>query len=419
MNPSHTNKGGTAVLTPAAVGTAVPVKGTTRKFRKMILPRKRVKAGQGVLDLASYYPSLIKAEKDRAFDTIALQVHDTHTKDPRYTEGAVSNLAHEPNGPDGDGLYADIEFADDEGVKLVQKSLGRVGVSVSMVQNLEREEDGKRYSWPAALQHVLMTTDPHVRGMGGWHPIELGRTDVETTIDLSNKSYEEIEEEPMAGSATKDQKGTEEGKPTDGAAPTEPTNDKVTLEVTPEERDQLVGLLAELKNLDGSGSREEGAPAGAGRPDLAAAGAPTNLDRESAEGGESDEIQLMRNEIETERQARIDLTRELHAARAATEIQAIMDTGLAPSIVEKARPLLELERGSGVIELSRDSAGRVQKLDPTQVIRDVLFQVVELSRQGLASVDLDREEGLSFGSDAEKTQHDAQLKAWADAFPEN
>lgn len=419
--PRTQGRGSSAVLTPAAIGTARPTdpaQPKSRKFRKMILPRKKIRAGGRLLDLASYYPSLIKAEKERAFDTIALQVSDRHTKDPRFTEGEVSNLAHEPDGPDGDGLYADIEFADDDGVKLVNKSKGKVGVSVSMVQNLEREEDGRKSAWPAALQHVLVTTDPEVRGMGGWHPIELGRLDVAETIDLSNQSYEEIEEEPMtAPTKTKTEESAEGTKP--AGTPAEGTGesaagDMVALEVTAEQRDQLLAFLADMQNLAGSGSGEEGAPAEDESLDPAEAGASTDLER----SGDNDAIELMRGEIETERTARIELQRELQRAKAASEIESLGATGLAPSIIEKARPLLEVERGSGAIELSRDASGRTQNLDPTQVIRDVIQEVIELSRRGMGVISLDQEIGMHVGGEAEQNERAARLKAWNEQFPE-
>ncbi len=419
MNPSTlpTGRGSAQVLTPAAVGTAARV-GKTRKFRKMLLPRKQIRAGGRVLDLSSYFTPLVQAERDGAFPFIPLQVHETHTKDPRYTEGTVSNLVVLRDGPDGDGLYGDIEFADEDGVKLVEKSKGKVGVSVSMVENLVREEDGKKFSWPAALQHVLMTTDPHVRQTGGgWHPIELGRADVESTIDLSGSSYSELEEPMSAPTETAPAQG-QETPPAEGA----PNEDgRVTLEVTEEEATALRALLATpdlaslLANTNaagrGSGS-PQGAPAEGSSPEGTPAGAPANLEREEGSG---DAIELMRGEIETERQARIELERELHAARAANEIEQLEATGLAPAIVEAARPLLEQPRGTGSIELSRD--GRTERLDPTQVIRDVLRQVVELSRRGAGVIDLDHEVGMHVGGEAEQAERAARLKALDEMFP--
>lgn len=422
MNPSTlpTGRGSAQVLTPAAVGTAARV-GKTRKFRKMLLPRKQIRAGGRVLDLSSYFTPLVQAERDGAFPFIPLQVHETHTKDPRYTEGTVSNLVVLQDGPDGDGLYGDIEFADEDGVRLVEKSKGKVGVSVSMVENLVREEDGKRHTWPAALQHVLMTTDPHVRQTGGgWHPIELGRADVESTIDLSGSTYSEIEEKPVTASTETAPAQGQETPPAEGA----PNEDgRVTLEVTEEEATALRALLSSpdlaslLANTNaagrGSGS-PQGAPAEGSSPEGTTAGAPAaNLSREGE--GSGDAIELMRGEIETERTARVELERELHAARAANEIEALSATGLAPAIVEAARPLLEQPRGTGSIELSRD--GRTERLDPTQVIRDVLNQVIELSRRGAGVIDLDHEVGMHVGGEAEQAERAARLKALDEMFP--
>lgn len=413
MNPSTlpTGRGSAQVLTPAAIGTAVRV-GKTRKFRKMLLPRMQIKAGGRALDLSSYFSSLIRAEREGAFPYIPLQVHEKHTKDPRYTEGSVSNLVILRDGPDGDGLYGDVEFADDDGVKLVDKSGGKVGVSVSMVENLVREENGVRHSWPAALQHVLVTTDPHVRKTGGgWHPIELGRADVDETIDLTNETYTEIEEEPVTAPT---QTTPAEGAPDTGA----PAEGMTTLTLPTADAELLTGFLADLREAqaeDGAGrgsGASQGAPAGGTSPDDPEAGAPANLDRT----GEGNAIELVRGEVEIERQARIELERELHRERAGHEIAELSRTGLAPAVIDAARPLLEIPRGEGVIELARGD-GQTDSVDPTAVIRDVLRQVVELSRQGLGIVDLDHEIGMHAGTDAEKAARDARLKAFDEQFP--
>lgn len=414
MNPSPlpTGHGSAQVLTPAAIGTAVRV-GKTRKFRKLLLPSKQITASGRSLNLASYFSPLVQAEREKAFPFIPLQVHDKHTKDPRYTEGTVSNLVHLREGPDGDGLYGDVEFADDDGVTLVAKSGGQVGVSVSMVENLVREEDGQRHTWPAALQHVLMTTDPHVRQTGGgWHPIELGRADVDETIDLSNQSYEEIEEEPVTAP-------TQTAPPAEGQAPESgaPNQDGlVSMQVTPAQRVALLGLLSDIEtaqSVAGRGSGDnQGAPAEGTSPDGSEAGAPANLGREDESGA----IELIRGEIEVERSARIELERELNASRAANEIVELGRTGLAPSIIEAARPLLEQPRGTGAIELARGDGG-TDRIDPTAVIRNVLRQVVELSRRGEGVIALDQEAGMHVGGEAEQAERAAKLKALDELYP--
>lgn len=378
------------------------------------MPNRTIRANGRTLPLASYFPDLVKAERDAAFDAIVLQVNDKHDPNPKYTEGTVSNLIHLREGPDGDGLYGDIEFADDKGVELVRKN-PKVGVSVSMVENLVREEDGVRHSWPAALQHVLMTTDPHVRSMGGWHPVELGRDDVDAVIDLTNQTYEEIEETNVTApneTVTPPAEG-QEGAP-----------ETVQLELSREQADRLTAFLDDFDAAtqivaQGRGSLDDTVTPGGGAAPDASAGGATQLQRQPEEGGDPDAIELVRQEVETERQHRIDLQRELNEARAANEIDALSHTGLAPSIIEKARPLLQLERGTGTVELSRDSRGRVQSVDPTQVIRDVLREVVELSRQGLGIIDLDTEVGMHVGGEAEQADRAAKLRAMDDMFPTN
>lgn len=407
MTPSKlpAGLGSTALLTPTVVGQAAQV-GTTRKFRKMLLPEMQIRAaGRTHKFDRGYLAGVAKAAREGAFPYIPLQVNDQHSKDPRFTEGTVSNLLYMPDGPDGPGLYGDVEFADDSGVALVRKSGGKVGVSVSMVEDLTRHEDGQDLRWPAALQHVLLTTDPHVRKTGGgWHPINLQAGDVGQLIDLSNTTFEVIEEEDMTA-------------PTDERTEQEQNPDLVTMQVTAAQRDRLLGLLDDIETAQtvaGRGSGDEGGSDGGDRPDDSPTGPPTQLDRAPED---SDAIELMRSEIEVERSARVELARELQLERAQAEIVELQRSGLAPAIIEAARPLLEVERGTGTIELSRDG-GRTQQVDPTRVVRDVLFQVIELTRQGLGVIDLDREIGMHVGSRSEQAERAARLKVWDEQFPE-
>lgn len=415
MNPSPlpVGRGSAQVLTPAAIGTAVRV-GKTRKFRKMLMPRMTIKANGRRIDLASYFKDLAQAEREGAFPSIPLQVNANHTPDPRYTEGTVSNLVHLVEGPDGDGLYGDIEFADDDGAKLVDKN-PKVGVSVSMVENLVRHEDDKVLRWPAALQHVLMTTDPHVRQTGGgWHPIQLGRAEVGETIDLSGSTYTELEEPMTAPTQT---------EPPEGQAP-EGTGDgdMVELRLPKEDAELLTGFLADLRNADqdenagGRGSAgDQGAPGSATPPDGDGSGAPrTELQRQDE--GDDNQLNLMRTEIETERTARLELERELDRSRVENELFNLGETGLAPAIIEAARPLLEAPRGQGVIELSRGAGRRPERIDPGAILRNVLSTVIELSRHGMGVIDLDREVGMHIGGEAERTERQAVLAAMNDQY---
>jgi hypothetical protein len=386
------------VLAPSQVGKAAPT-GTPREFLKMLLPRRTVRKGDQTLRFNdSLFGELIRAEQTGAFDSIPLQVAEHHTDLPQYTEGQVSGLQVLENGPDGPGLYGKVAFATDKAAEMVAKN-PKVGVSVRMVQNLEREEDGQKHSWRAALKHVLLTTDPHVRKMGGWTPAtDLDREHLGDVIDLQ---FDDTEETPV----------TEEKKTADGAG------DRVTLDLSREEFAGLSELLSDLKAAKelagGRGPAGDGGTGG-GSP----APGSVDLDREDESG--SNTLDLMRAEIATERTARLDLERELRTNKAERELDALLQAGVAPALVDLARPVYHLGvGGETVVDLDRGN-GRTTKVDTGKVVRELFAAFVDLSHQGLAVIDLDSEEGMNaWEDDGDRAQNKALADAFDAQFPIN
>lgn len=380
------------VLAPTHVGAAKPT-GQGREFLKMLLPRRTVRKGDQTLRFNdSLFGELMRAERDGAFDSIPLQVAERHTDLPQFTEGQVRDLQVLENGPDGPGLYGKIRFATDQGATMIDKN-PQVGVSVRMVQNLEREEDGRKHEWKAAIKHVLLTTDPHVRAMGGWTPTDLDRESLGEVIDLTYE--EEAVPEP------KDDKKVE-GQP----------SDRVTLDLSREEFTGLQELLGDLKLAKELAGRGPGGEGGTG-------GDPGTTDLDRDDEGNSNTLDLMRAEIGIERQARIDLQRELTDARAERELDALRGAGVAPALIDLARPLYQLGvGGESVIDLERGD-GKTAKLDAGQIVRKLMSTFVDLTRQGVAVVDLDSEEGFYGETDEDRSRDKAMADAFDSQFPIN
>lgn len=116
---------------------------------------------------------------------------------------------------------------------------------------------------------------------------------------------------------------------------------------------------------------------------------------------------MARATAETSRSEVLELTRRLRAAEVEREIETLRSTGLAPSIIDCARPLLELP--AQTIKLSNGSDDTV---DPAEATREVLRQVVELARSGHAVLDFDVESGALIGSDSVQEARAGFAQAW-------
>lgn len=82
-----------------------------------------------------------------------------------------------------DGLWITAELS--ERGQQVLSEHPYIGVSARIVEQYARS-DGKFY--PAAVQHVLATTDPRIPALGSWQPVNLSN-ESSVTIDFSNLSF--------------------------------------------------------------------------------------------------------------------------------------------------------------------------------------------------------------------------------------
>lgn len=337
-----------------------------RLWRKQILPLGSINYdGRQIRFDSAYHRDLVRSFREGAYGQVPFQLADannTHTNDPERTRGDLVDLRAEK-----DGLYGYFELPDPS----VVLNNSKLGVSCRILENYTREHDGKKFG--RALQHVLGTLDPRITGMKPWESVELSNElDADPaayTVDLSASFYTEKK---------------------DGAEMADATEDKQVVELSTAQLERLNALLEQ-------DTEDEQVIAGLNPEDF-------DSEEEIEDDGEQDEeveqLETEDGEVDSVALAQIrDLQRQVvelsnHNTEQAIqfEVDQLAATGLAPSIVDAARPLLSL--GAGVVELSNGN-----KVSPAGQTRTLLRTILELSNKGLALVDLDREVGGLTGND--------------------
>lgn len=340
-----------------------------------------------------YGEDLIRAFKERAYEQVPFQLADAanrHTNDPTRTGGEVVGVELSA---DGSGVDTILRLWG-QGQQVVENN-PKLGVSARILENLT-QPDGR--SFPRALQHVLGTVDPQVSGMQPWvklPSVELSNGSVSEVLDLSNATYERSANMPER----------------DGG-------DKVTLELstavaeklqtlTPERLDRLTEMLdedeamrelldqLELDDLDDDpeDDDEDDDPDDSG----------IQLSHEDSEA-----IELANAQLASQGERIVELTNQLSMQRVEAELESYRAEGLAPAVLEAARPLLAVE--SGAVELSNGVGG--ESVDPGEAVREVLAAVIELSKTGHLIVDPDSEDGSLQGSTKDQSTREAMLADW-------
>lgn len=379
------------VRTPVNSGKGEVVDLARKRFRKQILPVTKITYnGQEKNFDLSYLRSVVDSFKKKAFPYVPVKLapgDNSHTNDVLRTGGRLADVELTPE----EGLVGVFELNDD-GIKAVGDSDGLVGVSARLFENITHSS-GKSY--PVAMQHVLITDDPNIQDQSPWKMAELSaERDVTETIDLT-AVHIGGEEESM------DKQG-----------------EKVTLELTAAQRDRLLELAAENEELEKLNLKAEdfepqtlpGTPGGEPVEDE------DDGDEDGDEGDGTDgndgvqlsnsataAIELARSEAAAANAQVVELAAKLAKADVDREIGELERAGLAPAIIKLARPLLEAK--PGVIELSNG-----HKSDTGTQVRALLKETLELARQGLDIVDLDRVSGLLVGNeDDQAAQMDLML----------
>lgn len=372
------------VLTPHTLGQAVELSGGL--WRKQILPLRKIQYKGRELNFDKrYLTELANSFKRGAFDQVPAQIADKdnkHNNSPHNFGGELTDVELA-----ADGLYGYFKPSTD-GAKILQEN-PKIGVSARILEGYQRS-DGVHFG--KALQHVLLTVDPHVSGMKPWEKIqELSADEApEDTIDLSAETEEETEMPQQRKSSTQTKTvaaGTEEGEVTLSA------EEYATFKEMLIERQtalEFAGELEEEDEFDEADVTDE-ADENAGEPAAVPEAVRLTLDAQSAQI------------LELTNQAR---TREIDHA-----VQKLQGEGLAPAIIEAARPLLGL--GETTVELSNGD-----DLDVGTAVTGLLETITELARNGEAFVQYDVELGRTDETDPVAVQREKLLDSWAAAVGE-
>jgi hypothetical protein len=350
-----------------------------------------------------YLANLAKAFAERAYDYVPFQLagdENKHTNDVERYGGKVAGMTVDMNGPDGPGLYIDLDATDRGNAVLSENP--NLGVSARIVEGYDRS-DGRHFT--EAIQHVLGTHDPRIPSLGGWRTVEASN-DVSMTFDLSGAKFAgdtegegsmpELTQEQQARLATmldipEDQWNQVVAGLT-APALTEDELAQLTGEMAAEDElteDELNELLAAAAELDSSGQLEP-EPAGAGAQGTAANLSQNALLALELTNARADSTEAQLRDV----QDHLDKERWL-----AERERLIRDGGIPSRIVDMAQPLL---LGSAhVVELSNGGA-----VDAGQIMRQVLGEV------GMLHKALGLETGIELGSPLdEPDQHNQAAQA--------
>lgn len=361
------------MLSPTVIGNAElsekPPTGSGKKlFRKQILPIGEFNYRGQKLDLSKErLEDMRQAWHEQAYDQIPFQLADegnshTHTKDPRYTEGEMVDVEVD----DQDGLVGTLALSD-EGAKIVEKN-PKLGVSAKI--NFNHVRDSDQAYFPAAIEHVLGTINPHLKGMSPWKQVvtlsENG--DGSDYADYSDAYYrtpvtltEYDDKGADMGDTRTQQTDTHDQNPDQNSAPDQNQNSAPSAEGVQNESDDEEEFHALMQELVGEGSTTSG----------------------GENGGQSvadEDYQKMALSVQEQGKQVAELTAKLNEERWRREAQSYVQAGVPPSMVELAAPIMTAPE-STTVELSDG-----KKSDPASVIRQILHEA-----QG--TVDLSEESG--------------------------
>lgn len=390
----------TVLLTPTTRGKASKVGGRT--YRKQILKRGSLdyKQPDGTVRKLQFddalFTDLTRAFHEKAYDSakvFAAGPDNAHTVDVDRVRGTVVDLIPSE---DGSGLDALVSLSED-GARLVDEHPD-MGVSARIVEGRTRG-DGR--SWPRAMHHVLLTTDPKVTGLSPWKSVDLsnepgvvvvdlsGATLTTTTdqgdtmADLSDSDIERI----VAGLASQLGSG---GAGLDGGGEEDPPGDDPIdwgdfFDDGVDEAD-VADFFAQMDEDDGTEydggggyANEDLVGAGTGETDLSTVYDPVYIDLAAQNAALTDQM--------------ADMHAQMAAQEWAAERETLLHQGVPPAMLDLAEPVLSAANAGHSIDLSNTEGTTV---DVAGVVRGLL-------RHHIGYVDLSSEQGHAVGAPLDTT----------------
>lgn len=159
-----------------------------RKFWKQILPVTSIDYdGQRIDFDPDFHKALNLSFQQGAFEQVPVVFADgdnKHNMDPRNFGGEIVDVEYRGPGKK-EGTWALIR-ADRQAAKAI-KANPRLGVSARILR--EYAHGGKRFT--NAMNHLLLTMNPRVRGMEPWQAADLSEDAEIEVVDLTATDYEE------------------------------------------------------------------------------------------------------------------------------------------------------------------------------------------------------------------------------------
>ena len=391
---------------------SAPVKAGRRRFWKQVLPVTSIKyKGQKVDFDPNFHMDLSKSFEKKAFDQVPVVFADgenRHNMDPRNFGGDVLKMEYRGDGPDG-GTWALVE-ADKDAAKAIQKN-PRLGVSARIRQMVEKA-DGRKF--PRAIEHLCLTMNPRVTGMGPWQAVDLSEDTEFEVVDLTAINYEEGSTVGTKTATKRQPKSTSrQGKIDLSALDDDQFNTLLDLAQT-----ALADPEDEVEDEDPEDVGEVEDPSPVRRKKRKRSKTKVTVEKDSEEDDPEDEDEEdEEDEDETDlsdadrvsgREALSQVTRvrlDLAEQRWKNERDRYLDAGVPAFLLDLAEPVLSLP-DAVTIDLSDE-----EEVDATDTIRQMLDGV-----KGI--IDLAGEMGhqIDLSGDEEDTETDAFLKAWDEQY---
>lgn len=384
-----------------------PVKAGRKGFWKQVLPFTTIKyKGQKVKFDKSYVTDLTKAFRSGAYDQVPIVFADAqnrHTADPRSYGGEVLDMAVRE-----DGLYALVK-PDRAARKAINKN-PRLGVSARIRQGVEKS-DGRTFD--KAIEHLCLTLNPRVTGMGPWQAVDLSDEDADTeVVDLTAEHYKE---EDMPKGATKTRRSAKKSSSSREDLPGSIDLSQIDLSALDDDQFGLLVDLAatatadpedEVDEVDDDEDLEEEIPR---RVKRKKSKTKITIDKDDETDDPDDGVE---DEIEDEDVDDTDLSEPDDSGRRALAIlgqqrwshqrEGYLRDGVPAFILDLAEPVMERSEPL-VIDLSDEEDYDVN--EAFVQILDGLKGIVDLTGEIGSSVDLTADETV-------KTEADGLLNDW-------
>lgn len=376
------------LLTPAEQGETIELSRTM--YRKKILPvGEIVYNGKKVKFDKPYLQELATNFNSGPYDQVLAMLAD---KDNAHTLAVdrIGGQIREVEVTD-EGLFGVFQLSE-RAARAVKDSGNGVGVSVRVTEGATKMDGKTTKTFGRALQHVLLTTDPKVSGMGAWTEVELsGYNEGDEVVDLTAGSYEGAGDMPQSLDVK--------------TASLEDLNKLTEAELDALSDEDFADLEARLDQLIPAGDDDDTGDEHRGNGGTDNVDTEKKPERELVAASNDDAVYALSlaNDANTLELAAVKA--ELAETRFKAEARELARQGVPPVMIELAREILTAPTGA-VLDLSNGVDEK--KVDAADVIRKLLKEsagLIELAKEKGHSLDIE-------GPDEKSEERKALLDSW-------